>query len=697
VSEIVHRNALQPGYRLLWYVVERILGQGGFGITYLARDTNLDQTVAIKEYLPIELAVREGDCSVHPVSRGHEDDFHWGLERFAAEARTLARFDHPNIVRVLAVFEENNTAYMVMRYESGASLQERLPRRGTLEEGPLLAILFPVLGGLARVHAEGFIHRDIKPANLFVRDDGSPVLLDFGSARHALGRETRTLTSLVSPGYAPFEQYYSKSDRQGPWTDIYGLGATLYRAVCGVAPVDAVDRGEALLDERPDPYVPASEAAAGRYSGRLLAAIDHALAFRETDRPQDIATWRAELAVPEAPTVRSAPSARVTPAPARDADTARSVVDAEGPGEAGGNAAEGARVAGGERASTPDELLLAAFVGPHRRQRYLTRFRSFAASGRAWPLSWNWAAALLTVPWLCYRRLYGWALVGYPLALLGAALLLSVPLSALFWGGGEIPDRVAVPVLVLLAVLGPALLADGLYYRRARRLAGRAAARGHGGEAAVEWLARRGGTSRLGALGGAAAVAALVALLAAEQPASPSRGARPSATAAGPDGTPSAGRAAPRPPQDAASLAALLDAARRDIEAGRLSGPPGRNATEKLRAVLAADPGNADAGALLEEIAGRYVQRAEEALREARLGRAAKLLEQAAALRPEDPEALRLGKKAAVLRALAAAREAARREDYAVARRQLDRASALAPDSARLRRLRERIERELPR
>jgi len=391
--------------------------------------------------------------------------------------------------------------------------------------------------------------------------------------------------------------------------------------------------------------------------------------------------------------VRSAPSARVTPAPARDADTARSVVDAEGPGEAGGNDAEGARVAGGERASTPDELLLAAFVGPHRRQRYLTRFRSFAASGRAWPLSWNWAAALLTVPWLCYRRLYGWALVGYPLALLGAALLLSVPLSALFWGGGEIPDRVAVPVLVLLAVLGPALLADGLYYRRARRLAGRAAARGHGGEAAVEWLARRGGTSRLGALGGAAAVAVLVALLAAEQPASPSRGARPSA---GPDGTPSAGRAAPRPPQDAASLAALLDAARRDIEAGRLSGPPGRNATEKLRAVLAADPGNADAGALLEEIAGRYVQRAEEALREARLGRAAKLLEQAAALRPEDPEALRLGKKAAVLRALAAAREAARREDYAVARRQLDRASALTPPCSSRPRHRAAVARALP-
>ena len=207
MAQPVHRNALQPGYEVLWYRIERILGQGGFGITYLAYDTNLDQHVAIKEYLPIELAVREGDDSVHPVSENHDDNYRWGLERFISEARTLAKFNHPNIVRVLSVFEQNNTAYMPMRYEEGKSLQERLPRRGTLEEDQLMKILLPVLGGLRLVHGAGFIHRDIKPANIFIRDDGSPVLLDFGSARQALGHETKTLTSLVSPGYAPFEQY----------------------------------------------------------------------------------------------------------------------------------------------------------------------------------------------------------------------------------------------------------------------------------------------------------------------------------------------------------------------------------------------------------------------------------------------------------------------------------------------------------
>ena len=161
----------------------KILGQGGFGITYLAYDSNLDEDVAIKEYLPIELAVREGDYSVHPVSEDHGNNFQWGLERFISEARTLTRFKHPNIVRVRNVFEDNNTAYMVMEYEEGESLQELLSRRKTMEEAEILNILLPILGGLQLIHEKKFIHRDIKPANIFIRKDGSPVLLDFGSAR----------------------------------------------------------------------------------------------------------------------------------------------------------------------------------------------------------------------------------------------------------------------------------------------------------------------------------------------------------------------------------------------------------------------------------------------------------------------------------------------------------------------------------
>jgi serine/threonine protein kinase len=300
-----HRNALRPGYMVHWYRIERILGQGGFGITYLAEDTNLNQRVAVKEYLPLEVAMRESDFSVHPVSENHSESFIWGLERFVEEARTLARFDHPNIVRVLSVFEMNNTAYMVMRYEHGRSLQQMLAKRATLEESQLIETFFPILEGLERVHAVGFIHRDVKPANVFVREDGTPVLLDFGSARQSLGEATRTLTTLVSPGYAPFEQYFSNSDRQGPWTDIYGLGATLYRAVTGVAPMNAVDRSEGIIKHDTDPLIPAAEVAAGRYSPQLLDAIDWALSFGEDSRPQNIDQWRQALGGDLAPPIAS--------------------------------------------------------------------------------------------------------------------------------------------------------------------------------------------------------------------------------------------------------------------------------------------------------------------------------------------------------------------------------------------------------
>ena len=292
-----HRNALRAGHMVHWYRVERVLGQGGFGITYLARDTNLDQDVAIKEYLPMELAVREGDHSVHPASQGHGDRYRWGLDRFLAEARTLARFKHAAIVRVLSVFEANNTAYMVIEYERGESLQDLLSRRKTLAESEINAIVFPIIDGLKLIHEAGFIHRDIKPANVVIRGDGSAVLIDFGSARKALGQETRTLTSIVSPGYAPYEQYYSKSDRQGPWTDIYGLGATLYRAVAGRAPMDAIDRSDAIIRAQRDVLVQAVDLGEGRYSRRLLAAIDHALRFNEKERPQTVTEWLRDFGV----------------------------------------------------------------------------------------------------------------------------------------------------------------------------------------------------------------------------------------------------------------------------------------------------------------------------------------------------------------------------------------------------------------
>jgi len=294
MTEQAYPDALPPQYRLHWYVLERVLGQGGFGITYLARDTNLDQPVAIKEYLPVEVATRRPDATIRSRTDDQRERYRWGLERFIQEARTLARFDHPSIVRVHSIFEFNNTAYMVMRFEQGENLAARLEGRGTLTESELLHLMLPILDGLELVHSAGFIHRDIKPDNIHLRTDGTPVLLDFGSARHAVGK-AHTLTILVAPGYAPFEQYYSDSESQGPWTDLYGLGATCYRAIAGRAPVDAIARSKGILGSTRDVLVPATVIGAGRYSGKLLAAIDHALAFAEKDRPQTLAEWRQEL------------------------------------------------------------------------------------------------------------------------------------------------------------------------------------------------------------------------------------------------------------------------------------------------------------------------------------------------------------------------------------------------------------------
>lgn len=304
-------DALPALSRLHWYVLERVLGQGGFGITYLAKDTNLDQRVAIKEYLPVDVATRMPDTTVRARTEDLRDRYRWGLERFIQEARTLARFDHPNIVRVLSVFEFNSTAYMVMRFEEGGTLSSLLDRRGMLPEADLLRILLPILDGLELVHGAGFIHRDIKPDNIHIRGDGRPVLLDFGSARQSLGSST-TLTILIAPGYAPFEQYYSDPSSQGPWTDIYALGATCYRVICGRAPMDAVSRSKGVLGSTQEVMVPASVVGAGRYSGRLLAAIDHALAFAERDRPQTTAEWKRELVGEEAAATPIAPVATQT-------------------------------------------------------------------------------------------------------------------------------------------------------------------------------------------------------------------------------------------------------------------------------------------------------------------------------------------------------------------------------------------------
>jgi len=291
VNQEVYRDVLNEGYTLHWYEVKSVLGRGAFGVTYLARDKNLDQLVAIKEYFPHDFSTRATGYTVHPTTGENRELYEWGLNRFIREAQTLAKFKHHNIVRVMSVFELNNTAYMVMEYEQGEELSKLYKRNKNLSEPALLDIFLPILDGLKLVHDAGFIHRDIKPANIYIREDGSAVLIDFGAARKTVGTPTRAITSLVTYGYAPFEQYNESDEKQGAWTDVYALGACLYLAVNGKLPYDAMARGSSLLSNGTDPYVPVTVSKEGQYSPGFLRAIDHALMFHAQDRPQDILTW----------------------------------------------------------------------------------------------------------------------------------------------------------------------------------------------------------------------------------------------------------------------------------------------------------------------------------------------------------------------------------------------------------------------
>ena len=336
-DEQQHRLALPQGTRIRDFEFHRVLGYGGFGITYLGWNIGLDIPVAIKEYLPADLATREQDLSVVPQTSQAASDFQWGLERFLDEARTLARFQHPNIVRVHHFFEAHSTAYIAMDYVEGEDLSAYLTRKGTLSEDELKDILYPLLSALEVVHQADFLHRDIKPGNIVLRDsDGSPVLLDFGAARQAIGAKSRSVTSIVTPGYAPIEQYSSRG-RQGPWTDIYALGGVCYRALTGQVPDDATDR------VRNDPLIPVTQRCASQASQEFLAAIDAALSVDEGDRPQSVAAWRAALEVDaaegekqetgDAPNVRrkeqvaapSQPVVRVEPSDAVPSDTRKEV------------------------------------------------------------------------------------------------------------------------------------------------------------------------------------------------------------------------------------------------------------------------------------------------------------------------------------------------------------------------------------
>ncbi|MBF0262784.1 MAG: SUMF1/EgtB/PvdO family nonheme iron enzyme [Magnetococcales bacterium] len=288
-------SALPPGSKLLWFEIIQVLGKGGFGITYLGRDTNQNQMVAIKEYLPTAFASRRQGSQVLPNSPEDKKTFDWGLDSFLKEAQIVARFRHPSIVRVVSFFRNANTAYMVMEYVEGEGLDAILKRRKVLPEPTIKRILPPLLDGLELLHKSAFIHRDLKPPNILIRADGTPVILDFGSARQAVAGQGDQMTSLLSLGYSPFEQYDSSGDRQGPWSDIYAMGGVLYRCIAGDKPIDASKRISARLRCEADPLVPATEIGKERYSTPFLQAIDWALMVLEKERPQTVREWRLKL------------------------------------------------------------------------------------------------------------------------------------------------------------------------------------------------------------------------------------------------------------------------------------------------------------------------------------------------------------------------------------------------------------------
>ena len=281
-------QALPAGTRLRGYTLGRVLGSGGFGITYLAEHGLLRRMVAIKEHFPFEFARRDGQ-TVRP-SEASAPTYEWARTRFLEEARMLARLKHPSIVEVVDVFEANGTAYMVLAYQEGPSMKDWVAGLGRAPtQAELDALLKPLLGALETIHAAGMLHRDIAPDNIIIRAGGDPCLLDFGAAREALRQQSRALSAIVKSGFSPPEQYTREARSQGAWTDIYALGATLYFAVTGERPPEATER---MLD---DIVISTAAKARGPYRSTFLDAIDWALRVKPAERPQTVAAWQASL------------------------------------------------------------------------------------------------------------------------------------------------------------------------------------------------------------------------------------------------------------------------------------------------------------------------------------------------------------------------------------------------------------------
>ena len=287
-------DSLLPGSKLNWYRIDSVLGQGDYWFTYLASDLNLGRPVIITEYMPCEIAVRDTRGVIHPAAAEHGAEYKAGLECFLTDARKLTGIRHQNIAQALNAFEANNSAYIVVAHEQGKKA-EHLFDGSTVAEKELLALVLPILDGLEAIHASGYIHRYIQPSTIIIRPDGSPVLAGFKPGGGALFNPANTLTKHFPSDFAPIELCFGDGELHGPWTDIFSLGATLYQAVVGVAPVAAIERSRMVVQGGTDPLMSVLPVGQGNYSDAFLKAIDHALGFLPTQRPLTVAAWRNEL------------------------------------------------------------------------------------------------------------------------------------------------------------------------------------------------------------------------------------------------------------------------------------------------------------------------------------------------------------------------------------------------------------------
>jgi TPR repeat protein/serine/threonine protein kinase len=284
-------NALPEGARVAEFEIRRVLGEGGFGVVYLAFDHSLERHIALKEYLPSAFAFRKDDQTILPRSQQHRDTFEAGLRSFLQEARLLAQFDHPALVKVHRFWEAHGTAYMAMAYYEGVTFRDVIRKNpGFVTDASLKALVTPLLDAVELLHAKQCYHRDIAPDNIIIQRSGAPVLLDFGAARRVIGDMTQALTAVLKPGFAPVEQYAEEGGLvQGPWTDVYGFAAMMYSAITGKPPQASASR--ALNDH----MVPLRRAPPPGFDPEFLRGIDAGLAVRPEDRPQSIAAFRDAL------------------------------------------------------------------------------------------------------------------------------------------------------------------------------------------------------------------------------------------------------------------------------------------------------------------------------------------------------------------------------------------------------------------